>query len=225
MAHRGGLKSVAMRTGRPAESNGGARGRDPRLAARDSDRAEQVYQAALRLFRQKGYHATSMQDIAEAVGLYKGSLYHYINSKEDLLLHAFERAMDSLLVEIEEVVRDTQLDPATQLRRAIRAHVAAVAENLDALAVYLHEWRGFAGDQAATVTAQSERYEALLGGIIRRGVEAGQFKESDVKVSTLGVLGMCNWLYHWYNPSGRLGPAQIADTFADFVLDGLRAKT
>ncbi len=225
MARRGSLRLAAAGAAGHPERNGGAAPREPRLTGRDSDRAEQVFQAALRLFREKGYHATSMQDIAEAVGLYKGSLYHYIDGKEDLLIHAFERGMGSLLGEIEDVLRDTRLDPATQLRRAIAAHVAAVAENLDALTVYLHEWRSFGGEQASTVTAQRERYAGLLGGIVARGVEAGQFKETDVRMATLGILGMCNWLYHWYRPDGRLTPGQIADVFADMVLDGLRKRS
>src|SRR5207248_7148396 len=101
------------------------------------ERGEQVYAAALRLFREKGYHATSMQDIAAAVGLYKGSLYHYIGSKEDLLVRVFERAMGSLLAEVERIAADPSLQPLDQLRLVIQAHVCAVAENLDALTVYL----------------------------------------------------------------------------------------
>src|SRR5919202_6598779 len=94
--------------------------------------AEEVYTAALRLFREKGYHATSMQDIAAAVGLYKGSLYHYIGSKEDLLVQVFERAMGSLLADVERITRDPTAGPTAQLRAIILAHVQAVATNLDA---------------------------------------------------------------------------------------------
>src|SRR5258708_22013251 len=106
------------------------------------ERSEEVYRAALRLFREKGYHATSMQDIAAAVGLYKGSLYHYIGGKEDLLIQVFERAMASLLAEVERIVGDASLSPRTQLRLVVQAHVAAVADNRDALTVYLDEFPG-----------------------------------------------------------------------------------
>src|SRR5207248_10257017 len=91
------------------------------------ERGEQVYAAALRLFREKGYHATSMQDIAVAVGLYKGSLYHYIGGKEDLLVEVFERGMGALLADVERIADDTALAPSAQLRRVIQAHVEAVA--------------------------------------------------------------------------------------------------
>jgi len=171
------------------------------------ERSEQVYAAALRLFREKGYHATSMQDIAAAVGLYKGSLYHYIGGKQDLLVQVFERAMGALIAEVERIAADTSLPPSTQVRLVVAAHVEAVSSNLDALTVYLHEWRALGGDAFATVRAQRERYSLLVSEIVRRGVRLGEFDTPDVKIATFGVLGMCNWLCQWYHPGGRLGPA------------------
>jgi len=184
-------------------------------------RAEEVYAAALRLFREKGYHATSMQDIAEAVGLYKGSLYHYISSKEDLLARVFERGMGDLLVEVERIANDTSLAPSAQLRLIIAAHVAAVADNLDALTVYLHEFRTLTSDSLALVRGQHERYSRLVAGIVTRGVDCGELQARDVRLATLGLIGMCNWLCQWYRPEGRLQPAQIAESFADLLLGGL----
>jgi AcrR family transcriptional regulator len=181
-----------------------------------------VYEAALRLFREKGYHATSMQDIASAVGLYKGSLYHYIGSKEDLLAQVFERALGALLSEVEHIAADTASAPSVQLRRVVEAHVGAVASNLDALTVYLHEWRALAGDSLSTVRAQRERYAAVVEDIVARGVRSGDFQVPDVRLATLALLGMCNWLCQWYSPAGRLGAPEIGARFADLVLDGLR---
>jgi AcrR family transcriptional regulator len=204
---------------------GGGEAADTRRLAPDTrERSEQVYGAALRLFREKGYHATSMQDIAAAVGLYKGSLYHYIGAKEDLLARVFERAMAALLVDVERIAADTASRPSVQMRQIIEAHVDAVANNLDALTVYLHEWRALAGESLANVRAQRDRYTALVSDIIGRGVRAGEFKVPDVRIATLGVLGMCNWLCQWYRPGGRLTPAEIAAHFSSMVLDGLRAE-
>jgi AcrR family transcriptional regulator len=186
------------------------------------ERGEQVYAAALRLFREKGYHATSMQDIAAAVGLYKGSLYHYIGGKEELLVRVFERAMGSLLGEVERIVADTSVRPSAQLRLVVQAHVEAVCENLDALTVYLHEFRALAGETLANVRAQRERYRQLVSEIVERGVRLGEFSTSDVDIATLGLLGMCNWVAQWYRPAGRLSARQIGGHFADLVLDGLR---
>jgi TetR/AcrR family transcriptional regulator, cholesterol catabolism regulator len=191
------------------------------LTAPPRDRREEVYAAALRLFREKGYHATSMQDIAAAVGLYKGSLYHYIGSKEDLLTRVFERGMGSLLAEVERIAADTSLRPSTQVRLIVEAHVKAVSDNLDALTVYLHEWRALAGESLSTVQAQRTRYTQLVSEIVSRGVKLGEFRTPDVGITTLGLIGMCNWVCQWYSPGGRLGPREIGRFFADLVLDGL----
>jgi TetR/AcrR family transcriptional regulator, cholesterol catabolism regulator len=187
-----------------------------------AQRSEQVYAAALRLFREKGYHATSMQDIAAAVGLYKGSLYHYIGGKEDLLVQVFERGLGTLLDDVERIAQDTSLRPSEQLRLIVAAHVAGVSQNLDALTVYLHEFRALAGESLTTVRAQRERYARLVSDIVCRGVRQGEFRAPDVGIATLGLIGMCNWMCQWYRPGGRLEPAEIAGYFADMVLDGLK---
>jgi AcrR family transcriptional regulator len=186
-----------------------------------TDRGEEVYSAALRLFREKGYHATSMQDIAAAVGLYKGSLYHYIGGKEELLVRVFERGMGVLLADVERIAADASLAPSRALRRIVEAHVSAVASNLDALTVYLHEWRALTGESLGTVRAQRERYAALVSDVVARGVRTGEFSVPDVGIATLGLLGMCNWLCQWYSPSGRLSAAEIGTRFAELILDGL----
>src|SRR6202171_2267965 len=154
-------------------------GRRNGVSAPPRERSEEVYRAALQLFREKGYHATSMQDIAAAVGLYKGSLYHYIGGKEDLLVQVFERAMATLLADVERIVADTSLEPSIQLRLIVQAHVEAVSENLDALTVYLHEFRALAGESLARVRAQRERYAQLVSEIVSRGVRVGEFETPD----------------------------------------------
>jgi TetR/AcrR family transcriptional regulator, cholesterol catabolism regulator len=202
-----------------------ANGTVGRQRSERSERSEEVYVAALRLFREKGYHATSMQDIAAAVGLYKGSLYHYIGGKEDLLVRVFERAMGALLADVERVASDAALAPSEQLRRIVEAHVLAVSTNLDALTVYLHEWRSLAGEALVEVRRQRERYLALVTGVVRRGISCGEFGSTDARVATFAVLGMCNWLCQWYRPEGRLSAAEIGRAFGDVVLGGLLLRS
>jgi TetR/AcrR family transcriptional regulator, cholesterol catabolism regulator len=201
-----------------ARRNGVTSGGPPRV------RGEELYAAALRLFNEKGYHATSMQDIATALGLYKGSLYHYIGGKEELLVQVFERAMAALLEEVEGIVAEAALSPSGQLRRLIQAHVRAVASNVDALSVYLHEFRALEGQALEKVRAQRDRYRELVSTVVERGMNEGEFVSGDVDIVTLGVLGMCNWLAQWYKPSGRLAPTEIASQFADLVLAGLTSS-
>jgi len=189
--------------------------------AKDAAREDQVRAAALRLFMAKGYHATSMRDIATEVGINKGSLYSYIRSKEDLLTPLFEHAMGVLLAQLEEISADDSLRPTERLRRAIHAHVTAVAENLEVLTVYLSEWRQLNSESLATVRDQRERYAALFLRVLHDGVSAGEFRTMDTSIVTLGMIGMCNYLYRWYRPDGRLSPDQIADELIDMVMRGV----
>src|SRR5579871_5689555 len=156
-------------------------------------REEQVRAAALRLFKEKGYHATSMRDIAAAVGINKGSLNSYIKSKEDLLVPVFEQAQGVLLTEIEHISADAGASPTDRLKRAIHAHVTAVADNLDVLTVYLSEWRQLKADSLATNRDQRERYGALFLQILDDGVRAGELRPLDTRVVLLGIIGMCNY--------------------------------
>jgi AcrR family transcriptional regulator len=186
-------------------------------------REQQVRAAALRLFRDKGYHATSMRDIADEVGINKGSLYSHIRSKEDLLIPFFERAMGVLLAQIEEITANASLPPTERLKRAIHAHISAVTENLDVLTVYLSEWRQLTADSLQTVRQQRERYAALFLEIIEDGERSGEFRRVDPRITALGVIGMCNYLFRWYRTDGRLPPAQIAEMLSDMVLRGILA--
>jgi TetR/AcrR family transcriptional regulator, cholesterol catabolism regulator len=186
-------------------------------------REDQVRAAALRLFKEKGYHATSMRDIAEAVGINKGSLYSYIRAKEDLLIPVFERAMGVLLAQIEQITADPSLSPTERLQRAIHAHVTAVADNLDVLTVYLSEWRQLATESLAKNRMQRERYAALFHEILNDGMATGEFRSMDTRIAMLGMIGMCNYLFRWYRPEGRLTPDQVADELIEMVMQGVRA--
>jgi len=192
-------------------------------AGESPPREQQVRAAALRLFRDKGYHATSMRDIAAEVGINKGSLYSYIRSKEDLLIPFFERAMGLLLAEIEAISANESLTATERLKRAIKAHILNVTENLDILTVYLSEWRQLRADSLSTVRQQRERYAALFLAIVEAGVNRGEFRAIDPRISALGMIGMCNYLFRWYRQDGRLRPEQIADELTDMLLHGVLA--
>jgi TetR/AcrR family transcriptional regulator, cholesterol catabolism regulator len=211
-------------TGTDAVQRGDLELGDEEDAAGESPpRERQVRAAALRLFRDKGYHATSMRDIAAEVGINKGSLYSYIRSKEDLLIPFFERAMGLLLAEIEAISADESLTATERLKRAIKAHILNVTENLDILTVYLSEWRQLRADSLSTVRQQRERYAALFLAIVEDGVNRGEFRAIDPRISALGMIGMCNYLFRWYRPDGRLRPEQIADELTDMLLHGALA--
>ncbi|OGO40713.1 MAG: hypothetical protein A2Z03_02935 [Chloroflexi bacterium RBG_16_56_8] len=181
---------------------------------------EKIFAEAVRIFRQKGYHAASMQDIADAVGLQKGSLYHYISSKEELLFKIFERSTGAQTQRLQEIIASED-PPVEKLRRAIEAHVTALCEHLDIYTVYLSERRTLAGKTQAQVRKEAERHARLLEEIIQEGITRRDFRAVDSKIAAHAILGMCNWLYQWYSPDGRLTSQAIAEIFADLAIGGL----
>ncbi len=188
----------------------------PETASKD----EQILAEAVRIFKQRGYHATSVQDIADAVGLQKGSLYHYISGKEELLFKIFERSTGALTQRLQEIIASDG-SPTEKLENAIQAHITALCEHLDTYTVYLAERRTLAGRTQTKVRAEARHHAQLLEAIIQEGITSGDLRPVDTKMTAHAILGMCNWLYQWYSPKGRLMPQEIARIFADLVLQGL----
>jgi AcrR family transcriptional regulator len=193
------------------------------VSADAAGKDEQIFAEAVRIFGEKGYHATSMQNIADAVGLQKGSLYHYISSKEELLFKIFERSTGALTKELEAIIASDD-SPKRKLHRAIEAHLTALCERLDVYTVYLSERRVLSGRTHARVRAEGERHARLLEKIIQQGIASKDFRALDSKMTAHAILGMCNWLYQWYSPTGRLTPHEIAEIFSDLVVGGLERR-
>ena len=177
-------------------------------------RENEILAAAARVFREKGYHGASVQDIAESVGLLKGSLYHYIRSKEELLARLFEGALQETVRELEEIAtRDASA--TARLRAMVRAYALSVTANLDSVGIYLREWRSLPPPELARVRARRRAMRSLFESVLAEGAHRREFAAGDAKIATLAILGMVNWLYEWYRPRGRLRPEALADELAD----------
>ena len=184
---------------------------------------EDIVDAAIELFSQNGYHATSMRDIAKAVNIRKPSLYHHFDSKEDILLTILKVGMDQLLEELEIIVASDETS-ITKLRAAIAAHASMIGDNPAGAAVFLREDRGLGDEYLSQYVAKRDRFEAYFREIVTEGVNVGVFRPTDVAISVNALLGMVNWMTRWYRPDGRLSAAEIADHFADLFLEGLLTK-
>jgi AcrR family transcriptional regulator len=186
-------------------------------------RKQEILAAAAEIFHRKGYHATSIQDIAQEVGMLKGSLYYYIDSKHELLLRIITDVHTQAFAQLEEVV-DADLPAAERLRRFIIGHAVYCANHRTGMGVFLHEYKSVEGPAKARVMAMRDRYEQLLSHIIVEGKEDGSFRFNvDPRLTVKLILGMINWLYHWYSESGPLEPEQIGQAMADMVLQGIEA--
>ncbi|MBY6277091.1 TetR/AcrR family transcriptional regulator [Symbiobacterium thermophilum] len=183
-------------------------------------RREAMLQAAIGLFSDKGYHATTVREIAQAVGILPGSLYAHMASKEDLLYEAVVQASERFREAVAPIA-ESPGHAGERLRQAMAAHIRVVAESPAAATVFLHEWRALSPQRRAMAVAHRRAYEELLARIIREGVESGVFRPVDEKFVRLLVLSAVNWTYQWYRADGPLSPEQVADQFYAIIAGGL----
>jgi AcrR family transcriptional regulator len=184
---------------------------------------DDILDAAAQIFREKGYHAASMQDIAARVNLQKASLYHHVASKQEILLSLLDRALDLLTLQIEQVL-DPALPPDQNLRQAMQAYLQAMLDHRDLAAVLLLEHRSLDPQYQARHIPRRDRFERLWRDLIQAGIERGVFTCSDPALASKAVLGVMNWSITWYKPKGMLSPAEIAGQFAGLFLNGLLVR-
>jgi AcrR family transcriptional regulator len=184
---------------------------------------DEILEAAAQIFRQKGYHAASMQEIADAVKLQKASLYHHVNSKQDILLALLDRALD-LLIEGMEKVLAMDLAPEEKLRQAMLVYLQIMLEERDLSSVLLLEYRSLEPEYRQRHIRRRNQYESLWRNLLVEGAEQGVFVVSDVALVSRFLLGVMNWTITWYREDGPLTPAQLAQECANLFVLGLKRR-
>ena len=186
-------------------------------------RAAEILGAAADLFHTRGYHATTMDDIAHAVGLKKGSLYHYVTAKDVLLRTLAEETIAGYLGDGERIAAE-QGSAAERLARIIAAHVRRLCAAPEHVTVLVRESHYVPDELAAEVRGMTRRYNHLVADLIAEGIARGEFQPTDPAVAALMLLGALNWAHRWYQPDGRLSPDEIGRQFAQTFLEGLRRR-
>jgi TetR/AcrR family transcriptional regulator, cholesterol catabolism regulator len=181
-------------------------------------RAELTRQAA-RLFAERGYHGTSIGDLAKALGVQKGSLYAHIASKQDLLYETMREGAEAFHAALDAIPEDVKV--TERIRLALRAHLRVVAEQLDVATVFIREWRYLEGERAEEFLAERRRYEERFRALFREGRELGELRtDLDDQAAVLLVLSAANWAYTWLPPDAHTD--ELADRFFAILLDGVR---
>jgi AcrR family transcriptional regulator len=179
-----------------------------------------IIQAAAQIIREKGYHGTSMQDIADAVQLQKASIYYHVESKQDILFTILEQTLDMLIADMRAVV-DSDLSPEEKLRLAMQVYIGRLTEDSDLSTVLLLEHRSLEDELRVKHIKRRDRYEALWRQIVEEGVDAGVFRPVQVPIVTFALLGVQNWLITWFKTGGRYSSLELADHFSELFLRGL----
>ena len=198
-----------------------SRAPSPHVRAKRQRRRTEILHSALRVFRARGYHATTLEDIAAQLGIRSAALYHYFPDK-DAILYACHREG---LAEVERILSEAKAKYSSardQLRYAIHEHVRVMTDTLEGSALAL-EVSALSPRRRAEVIAERDQYERALRDIVTDGVRRGEFRAVDPRLAIFAVLGAINWIVRWYRPppEGAVGPAELGAHFADHLVEGL----
>lgn len=178
-----------------------------------------ILQEAAKLFTEKGYEATSVQDIAQALGLSKAALYHHFRSKEEILYAISLLALEGLVAAGEKALEVA--DPKAALLRFMEAHARYFEENRPFFVAMLQGLQSLSPEHREATVRLRDRHEENLRAILRRGVEQGVFREVDVALAGRAVLSMLNWMIRWFRPDGPMRAEEVARAYHDLILRGL----
>jgi AcrR family transcriptional regulator len=204
------------------------------------ERLDSLLATAARVFAEKGFHPTTMRDLARETGMSLAGIYHYVSCKDELLSLIMERCF-TRVVEGAEAELAQGRGPRDRLNRFIRHHVTYFARHMSEMKVLSHEAESLTGERVARVNELKRRYVALLVGLIK-GIEGATPSRSplsaprsrfsgpndapdatalDPNVAAYALFGMMNWIYNWYDPKGTVPPETLAEQFSRIFLDGI----
>jgi AcrR family transcriptional regulator len=195
-------------------------------AMRSDSREEmenQLIAAAANLFQRKGFVGATTRELAKSMGLQTSSLYHYLESKQDLLYVVCVRATNAISTQVAEAVKAAP--PADRLRSAIQAHVAATLSEQDMHAVMLREFRHLDQDRRDEVSRLHHSYHQQIRDLLGEEQDAGRLrKDVDTKYLALMLTNLLNWTIYWFDPAGPLQAPELASLLYDQFMNGARSE-
>ena len=185
------------------------------------DSRQEILRTAARLFQEQGYDATSMNDVAAALRLSKGGLYHHFQSKDEILFDLMNHAMDITQERVVNSVRGIA-DPEERLRTLIRRHIGVVLSERDReITVMLHENHPLRPSLRKQINARKKEYVHFVEALITEVQRARSSKSSVTpRAGAFALLGMINWIYQWYRPGGPLQEEDLARQYAEIFFAG-----
>lgn len=185
-------------------------------------RDDDVLAAAIKVFYDQGYANATVQDVADELGILKGSLYHYIDTKEDLLFRILEQVHEEVQAILLRVTERDDLAPLEQLDLYVREQVVYNVRNLPKVSVYYHDVDRLGPERRDVIYARRREHEHYVTRLIEQAQEAGEADPTlDAQTLSKCIFGTVIWTYRWYRPRGKLKRDEIAETCARFVLRGV----
>ena len=188
--------------------------------SRYDQKLEFILRTAARIFAEKSYHSTSMRDISRETNVSLAGLYHYCKSKEELLFLIQDNCFGRVLERLEQRLEGVE-DPITKLSIFIENHLSFFAANMSEMKVLSHEAESLRGDLYTHVSTRKDKYTRLARQILRDVQTSRENQQPvDLTVATYALFGMMNWIYNWYDPSGKLTVNDLAQHLTQLFLAG-----
>jgi len=185
------------------------------MASKSVNQRKKIVEIAARLMSQKGYKGTSLQDIANLAGIHKSTLFHYFNSKEEMLLAVLRIGIEDVANKLDLIINDENMSPEEKLRQALINHLDSLVNHIDHVNVYHSEIRFLSEKNKRKYLKMRKYYASCFQQIIKEIKEKNPEYLSglDDKIITFGILGMCNWVVKWFKKNGSHSALDIADIF------------
>ena len=193
------------------------------MAVAISKTRDQIVAVAQKMFKERGYAATSMREIAGEVGVEPASIYSHFKSKDDILKYICFRIADEFF-EVQEPILNSISNPVEMLKRMIAEHISVIMDHLDAATVFFIEWSFMKDADRSEFVKLRERYEKGFRDVVQDGITSGDFRMMDVNFTVRLLFSVMNGIHEWYNTSGKVSPTEVGEKMSQFILTGLEIK-
>ncbi|MCL6571996.1 MAG: TetR/AcrR family transcriptional regulator [Bacillus sp. (in: Bacteria)] len=186
---------------------------------------EKITAQSIRLFEKQGFTETSIQDIVDSLGVTKGTFYYYFSSKEELLMDIHLGYIDALLLRQEKILKDEKKCCRDKLFEIVTMLITNITIQGAAATIFFREMKNLSAAHVALIVPKRDQFRLNIEELIMKGVDKGEFRAKlNVPIITMGILGITNWSYQWFNPTGKLTDTEVAAIFVEMILEGIQVN-
>ena len=183
---------------------------------------EKITEKSIRLFDQKGFSETSIQDIVDSLGVTKGTFYYYFSSKEQLLMDIHLRYIDDMLSNQHEILGDKSKSSKDKLLAIVQMLLGNIKTQGARAKVFFREMRNLSEESLSEIIPKRDQFRLNIEKLIEEGKQNGEFRANlNSPIITFGILGVTNWSYQWFNPEGSISDREVAEIFTEMILKGI----
>ncbi len=181
------------------------------------NKRQKILSAGAKLISRKSFYGSSFQDIADAVGLHKSTLFHYFRNKEELLLEILKEGIDEASINLKKIIAEKELEPQKKLEKAILSHLTGLVKHRNNVNIYLNDFRSLSKKKQVVYLRKRKEYEKDIESIVVEMKKKGYFNGLDTRIVTFGLLGMLNWVVKWYKNKGPWHIEEVANVFYQMI--------